>query len=121
MANRRSHIVTREAVALGKDLMLAPMVMALRLPLMAMEARDKNALGVETTRAVSEKTAALVEGMVAAQLSLMRSAAGFWFDVAAGRTPDLLNGTAAERSIRAAMKPAQRRVRANYRRLSKTG
>jgi hypothetical protein len=63
----------------------------------------------------------LVVVLAAAQLSLMRSAAVFWFFVAAGRTPDLLNGMAAERSIRAAMKPAQRRVRANYRRLSKTG
>jgi hypothetical protein len=111
--------MTREAVALGKDMMLAPVVMALRLPLMAMEARNNNLWGTETTRAISEKGIALAEGMVAAQLSLMRSAAGFWFDVAAGRTPDLLSGVAAERSIRAAMRPARRRVRANYRRLSK--
>ncbi|MGB3388875.1 MAG: hypothetical protein WBA88_12905 [Pseudaminobacter sp.] len=119
MTNLNSHRMAREAMAIGRDMMLAPMVMAMRLPLMAMEARDKNLWGVETTRAVSEKSAALVEGMTAAQLSLMRSAVGFWFDLALGRTPTLLNGVAAERSMRAAMRPARRRVRANYRRLSR--
>ncbi|RUM99648.1 hypothetical protein EET67_01800 [Pseudaminobacter arsenicus] len=121
MTSRRSYRATREAMAIGHDLMLAPMVMAMRLPLMAMEARDKNLWGVETTRAISEKNAALVEGIAAAQMSLLRSATAFWFDVAAGRTPALMNGAAVERSMRAAMKPASRQVKANYRRLSKSG
>lgn len=121
MTSRRNYRMTRDATAIGRDLMLAPMVMAMRLPVMAMESRGSNLWGVETARAISEKNAALAEGITAAQMSLIRSAAGFWLDLAFGRTPTLLNGVAAERSMRAAMKPVSRRVRANYRRLSKTG
>lgn len=119
MASRRSYKMTREAMAIGRDLMLAPMVMAMRLPLMAMETRAGKLWGVETARAIGEKNAALAEGIAAAQLSLLRSATAFWFDVAAGRTPALMNGAAVEQAMRAAMRPARRRVRANYRRLSK--
>jgi hypothetical protein len=35
-----------------------------------------------------------------------------------GRTPSMLNGVAVERSIEAALRPAGRTVKANFRRLS---
>jgi hypothetical protein len=107
----------RNATIAG-ELMLTPLVMAMRLPLMASESRGNNFLGTEAWRAVAEKNAALAEGMLAAQLSLMRSASSFWFEVLSGRKPSLLGSAAAQRSAQAALKPASRRVKANFRRLS---
>ncbi|MFU0503303.1 hypothetical protein [Pseudaminobacter sp. NGMCC 1.201702] len=91
----------------------------MRLPLMAFEPRSANSWGLETVRAISEKNVALAEGVTAAQLSLLQSATGFWFDIWMGRAPGLLNSVAIERSMRAALKPAGLRVKANYRRLSR--
>ncbi|TGQ95927.1 hypothetical protein EN851_02205 [Mesorhizobium sp. M8A.F.Ca.ET.208.01.1.1] len=108
----------REAVTIGSDLMLAPMVAMMRLPLMAMDAGSGQPWGTETARAVNEKTVALAEGVIAAQMSLLQSATRFWPEIFSGLTPSLLNGIAAERSISAALKPASRAVKANFRRLS---
>ena len=120
MGSRRgSRRSDRRAGALTGSLMLAPAVMALRAPLLATEASDSNPWGAETTRAVSEKMAAATEGMVAAQLSLVRSASTFWLELYSGRTPSLLNGVAVERAVHAALRPAGRRVRKNYNRLKK--
>lgn len=105
------------AGSLAAGLMLAPAVMMWRMPLLAMEARAFNPWRVETTRAVSEKAAAAVEGMVAAQVSLALSASRFWLDLAAGRQPSLFSAAAAQGAARAALKPSVRRVRSNYRRL----
>ncbi len=107
----------RHSALIAFDLMLAPMVVAMRLPLMAAEKRDGGFPGAETWRAIAEKNAALAEGVVAAQLSLMRSTTGFWFDVMAGRKPASADRVAG-RAARAAMKPASRRVRANFKRLA---
>ena len=111
----------RAAGVLASSLMLAPAVMALRAPLLAAEAGKFDPLGTETTRAVTEKIAAATEGMVAAQLSLARSASTFWSEMLSGTTPSLVNGVALERAVHAALKPAGRRVKKNYRRLKKTG
>jgi hypothetical protein len=51
-------------------------------------------------------------------MSFLQSASRFWPEILAGRTPSLFNGVAAERSISAALKPASRTVKANFRRLS---
>ena len=99
--------------------MLAPMVAFMRLPMMAAEAGGASLRATETALAVNEKAAALVEGALAAQWSLMESAARFWPEILSGRTPSLLSGAAVERSLNAALKPAGRRVRANFRRLAK--
>jgi hypothetical protein len=108
----------QETAAIGQDLMLAPLVAMMRLPLMAAEnGRDYSP---ETIRAVQEKATAVVEGTFAAQMALFQSAARFWPEVFSGRTPSLFNGVAAERSISAALKPASRAVKANFRRLSKS-
>ncbi|MCG7505790.1 hypothetical protein [Mesorhizobium retamae] len=100
------------------DLMLAPAVVMLRLPVMAAEA---SGLGwrEESVRAISEKMAAVAEGVAAAQLSLVDSFSRFWPEVMTGRAPSLLNGVALERSVHAALKPASRRVKANFKRLGK--
>lgn len=109
----------RAAGALAGSLMLAPAVMALRAPLLAAEAGGFDPWRLETTRAVTEKVAAAAEGMVAAQLSLVRSASTFWLELASGATPSLVNGVALERAVHAALKPAGKRVKRNYRRLRK--
>ncbi|MGP2493000.1 hypothetical protein ACTDI4_15415 [Mesorhizobium sp. PUT5] len=107
----------RVATAAAADLMLAPMVAWLRLPVMASEALSTTPFGRETVAAASEKAAAAAEGLVAAQLAMAGSMLSFWPEVLAGRTPSLLNGAAAERSLHAALRPARRRVKANLRRL----
>ncbi|MDH6232679.1 hypothetical protein M2281_003278 [Mesorhizobium soli] len=104
--------------AIAFDLMLAPMVIAMRLPLMAREKRGGKVVGAEAWRAITEKNVALADGILAAQLSLMRSATIFWFDAFAGRKSSV-PGRAATRSAQAALKPASRRVKANFRRLSR--
>lgn len=118
---RRTGRADRSAGALAGSLMLAPAVMALRAPLLAAEARGFDPWRMETTRAVSEKMAAVAEGVVAAQLSLARSTSTFWLELYSGSTPSLLNGVAIERAMHAALKPAGRRVKKNYRRLKNGG
>ena len=107
-----------ETAAIAADLMLAPMVALMRLPVMATETQHGSALRTETNRAVSEMLAAVTEGLMSAQMSVMQSALRFWPEVFAGRAPSLLSGVAMERSVNAALKPASRRVKANYKRLS---
>lgn len=99
------------------DLMLAPAVMMLRMPLMAAEA---SGLGWrdESMRAVSEKVTAAAEGIAAAQLSLMDSFSRFWPEIMTGQAPSMFNGVALERSVHAALKPASLRVKANFKRLA---
>lgn len=107
-----------QSVGIAGDLMLAPMVAAMRLPLMAAEARGSS-FQTETVRAITEKTAAASEGFFAAQMSLFGSAMKFWPELMSGRAPSLFSGVAAERSVNAALRPVSRRVKANFRRLSK--
>jgi hypothetical protein len=110
----------RETLAITGNLMLAPMVAFMRLPMLALEAQSSNPFRTETMRAVTEKTAAVAEGAFAAQMSLVQSAFHFWPEMMSGRTPSVLNGVAAGRSMNAALKPASRRVKANYRRLTRS-
>lgn len=109
----------RSAGAIAADLMLAPMVMWMRIPVMAMEKRSSTHAGVETMRAINEKTVAMAEGVLAAQLSLVDAATRFWPDVIAGKTPASLGKIAAEQAVNAALHPAGLAVRANFRRLSR--
>ena len=107
-----------ETASIAGDLMLAPMVALMRLPLMATETQRAAAWRTETNGAVSEKLAAIAEGAMAAQISVMQSALKFWPEIFAGRAPSLLSGVAMERLIAAALKPASRRVKANFKRLT---
>jgi N-formylglutamate amidohydrolase len=114
MARRRR--VTSQSIV--SDLMLAPMVAAMRMPMFAAETQRLYPWRSESHRAVTEKLAATSEGIAAAQLSYLRSVTSFWPEIFSGRTPSLLTGVAAERSVNAALKPASRRVKANFKRLS---
>lgn len=109
----------KEASAIATDLMLAPMVAWMRMPLMAGEMSRIPAARSESLRAVTEKMAAVREGAADAQLSYFRSLAMFWPEVISGRTPSVMTGVAAERMVNAALKPSSRRVKSNFRRLSK--
>ncbi|RUY82965.1 hypothetical protein EN969_27950, partial [Mesorhizobium sp. M7A.F.Ca.CA.003.01.2.1] len=64
---------TREAASISGDLMLAPLVAMMRLPLMAMDGGSRQPWSTETARAVNEKTAAMAEGAFAAQMSFLQS------------------------------------------------
>ena len=107
-----------ETASIAGDLMLAPIVALMRLPLMATETQHGAVLRTETNRAVSEKLAAAAEGVMSAQMSVMQSALRFWPEIMSGRVPSMLTGVAIERSVHAALKPASRLVKANYKRLS---
>ena len=93
--------------------------MAMRMPLLALEARSLDPWRAETARAVTEKAAAALEGAVAAQMSLAWSASRFWLEALSGSTPSLLSGEAIERAAQAALKPSGKRVKTNYKRLSR--
>ncbi len=109
---------TRAAATLSRNLALAPAVIAMRMPLLAAEF-GKDAIPRETMRAVTEKSAAITEGMIAAQMSLAVSASRFWLEVFTGRTPSILNGVALERASHAALAPSGKAVKGNFGRLSR--
>lgn len=114
MAKRR-----RSSAVTGADLMFAPMVAMMRLPLLSAEAQKPGTLPAETMRATAEKVAAFAEGAVAAQSAYAMAMLSFWPEVMTGRKPSILSNALAEKAMNAALKPASKRVRANYRRLSK--
>ena len=70
----------------------------------------------EVTRMVAEKQKAVVDGMVAAQMQMMREAMRFWTAPFAVTTKN-----AATRITNAATAPAHKTVRANVKRLRKKG
>lgn len=109
----------RRNAVVGMDLMFAPMVAMMRLPLLSAEARNPGALPTETIRASAEKIAAVAEGVLAAQTAYSTAMLAFWPEVLAGRTPSILSNRLTEKAVAAALKPASKRVRANYRRLSR--
>ena len=112
MAKRR-----RGRTVTGADLMFAPMVAMMRLPLMSAEARNPTAIPTETVRAGTEKMAALFEGAAAVQMAYASAVLTFWPEMMMGRKPSILSSALAEKAVAAALRPASVRVRANYRRL----
>jgi len=103
----------------AQNFMLAPWVVALRLPIMAAEAQRDTGWSGETMRAASEKMAAAFEGALAAQLSLIGSTLTFWPQVLAGSPPSAVAQIAFKRATEAAIRPASRKVKANFHRLSR--
>lgn len=114
-SSRRS----QESTDIARNLMLAPMVMWMRTPLLAGEMSQDPASRTESMRAVSEKVDAAREGAIAAQLSYFQSLASFWPEVISGQPPSVFSGVAAERMVNAALKPSSRRVESNFKRLTK--
>ena len=95
--------------SIAGDLMLAPMVALMRLPLMATETQHGTALRTETDRAVSRESGGGRRGRDGGADvgdGSRRCASGP--EILSGRTPSMLNGVAAERSMQAALKPASR-------------
>ncbi|HEV7252385.1 MAG TPA: hypothetical protein VGN97_04705 [Mesorhizobium sp.] len=119
MATRRRTRRKAAAVPKAVGLMLAPAVVAMRMPLLAAEAASHGVARPETLMAVSEKAEAFAEGVVAAQMSLARSAWEFWPSVFAGRSPASLGLKAGQAALDAALGPAHKAVGANFRRLSR--
>lgn len=103
----------------GSDLMLAPLVALMRLPILAREAHHPEVLPRETIRAGAEKVAAFAEGAVGAHMAYTKAMMSFWPEVMSGKTPTLFSQELAENAVNAALNPASVRVRANYRRLSR--
>lgn len=108
----------RASRAVTRDLMLAPAVMAMRMPtLMAEAANASLEHGPETMSAVNEKVAAFAEGVAAAQLAWMGAAMMMPFAFASARSPMAPMMDMAEAVSTAAFAPAGRQVRRNHRRL----
>ena len=100
------------------DLLLAPFVALRRLPQLWFEALHPNPLITgETQRAISEKMAAVGEGLLAAHTETMLAALDLGEALMTGRLPESPLQTQ-QRIAEAALAPAARRVRANMRRLS---
>ena len=98
-------------------MMLAPAVMAMRIPLMAAEMGKTGAWPTESVRAFTEKTLAFNQGIVAAQMSIAAGMFGAWTGMLSGRTHEATKMM--EKAGAAALHPMAIAVRANHRRLSR--
>ncbi len=107
------------ASGVHKDLLLAPMVMAMRMPILLAEAASGKASPGEAHKAVTEKVMAGVEGAMAMQASMLKSAMDFWPGVLRGRHPSDLMANSVVKAGNEALKPASRAVRNNFDRLRK--
>jgi len=100
-----------------KDLMLAPLVIAQRTPLLWLEMMGLGGKSRESEIMVEEKVAAVAEGAMAMQVEMQRiwwqSSLALW----QGLTPPTLMQTST-RLTNAALRPAARRVKSNAKRLA---
>lgn len=110
----------RASAAITRNLMLAPAVMALRLPLLSAEAGGAS-LASETAGAISEKMAAFSEGVANAQLAWMRSAMLMPLAFASASSPMSPFVDMAHAVTAAALAPAGKQVRRNHKRLTGRG
>lgn len=97
---------------------LAPLVVAHRLPQLMFEAFHPNPFArEESTLAVTEKMAALSEGVIAAQVEAIRAPFLVGLAFLNGHSMTLAAMKTPQRVARAAVAPMERRVRANAHRL----
>lgn len=113
---KRAGKTARDAARLTQQLMLTPMVMAMRMPIMAAEAGLGG--GAESAGAVNEKVKAMADGVAAAQMAFLKGTMLLPFAMmrpfsANGPFVDLANEIAV-----AAMTPAARQVSRNHKRLT---
>ena len=118
MSPRRRKLRASSAIV-ARNLMLAPAVVALRTPTLAAEAVGFFPVK-EMQGAVSEKAAAFLEGLAAAQVAWLHSAVMPPVAYAKARSPFTPLLDMAETVTSAALAPAGRRVRKNHRRLSRS-
>ncbi len=98
---------------------LASLVIAQRMPLLWLESLGLAPAGrKESERMVTEKIDAVSQGVVAAQVEMIRTSIQVSTAFASGRSPAaaILRGT--QRVARAAMAPGEKKIRSNIRRLS---
>jgi hypothetical protein len=107
------------ALATATEFRLAPAVMGLRIPMLMAEMLEPSSTRRETLSAVTEKAAALHEGLLQAYVAAWRSAWTYWPQLMSGRPATRLAADAVGQTLRAATKPASRRLKANHRRLSR--
>lgn len=101
-------------------LLLSPLVIAARLPILWFEAFDPDpGRRSETNRLVVEKMKATQEGIVAAQIALGSAMAETGAAMMLGRTPKGSPNSVAKAVVKAGLGPAARQVRKNHRRLSR--
>lgn len=107
-------------VAVAESLMLAPMVVAMRLPIMAAEAAGSAIAGKsESAGAVAEKWQAMADGVAAAQFAWLRGAMLLPLALAKAASPAAPFMEMAGEIAVAALQPAAKQVRHNHRRLSR--
>jgi hypothetical protein len=101
-------------------LWLSPFVMASRMPILFFEAMNPDpSRRNETNRMVSEKMAAVHEGVVAAQMALGSAMMESLAAMAFGQMPKSTPRHTAHAMMHASLAPAARRVKVNARRLAK--
>ncbi len=114
--------MSRTLEALGGDIfmtmMLAPFVVAARLPIL-MEAGSSLTASQELWLAGSEKAAAAVEGMIAYHGSMAVTAIRAGAAIGSGSFDPMRYADGHQRALGKAFRPISRRVRANARRLSR--
>jgi hypothetical protein len=99
-------------------LWLTPLVIATRMPILWYEALNPDtSRRNETNRMVSEKLAAAQEGWVAAQAAFGQAVIDNMTSMLLGQMPTETPRTTAAAMVRAGLKPAAKRVRANAKRL----
>jgi hypothetical protein len=96
---------------------LTPMVVALRLPTLFSESMRHAGARPETSRAVTEKLAAVTESVLEMQAELVAASVRAWWQIATGTFDHSRASRAHADVVDAALRPVARRVRANYRRL----
>jgi hypothetical protein len=103
--------------AMTKDLLLAPLVVAQRAPLLWLEMCGLGQGSRESERMVEEKFAAVAEGAMAMQVEMQsiwwQSTLAVWQGI---RPPSLMQ--AGSRLTQAGLRPAARRVKSNAKRLA---
>lgn len=109
----------KDPTKITSDLMFAPMVVAMRLPVIWAEAQSLG-LPKETIRAATEKAEAFSAGIIAAQMVWAEAAVTFWPKVFAGHHPVQLAGETAQAMLVASLKPSSREVRSNFNRLTRS-
>ncbi len=100
-------------------LLLAPMVVTQRLPLLWLESFGFSGSGQrESERMVSEKIEAVSEGFMAANWVIMSTSIAVGAAMMTGSSPSAAAIRGYRKMTHAAVRPSAKRVRSNFRRLS---
>jgi hypothetical protein len=102
-----------------KNFLMASHVVGHRLPLLWMESIGLGRPGrPESERMVTEKMEALTEGIMGAQMEMMSAYMAIGTAMFFGKSPKRAARSGANRMLRAATRPAERKMRSNVKRLT---